>query len=100
MASIAVLEYGQSPESEPIHFVSKHTAAQFIAYFHNGKRVAVKLTDYVIRIVVPVAFGKLKGLLRGRGLAGSTVRRAFWRECLLLTYPCPDKRTTGCYGSR
>ncbi len=97
---IAVLCHNQTPsESTPEHFISKPLAAEFLAYFHNGRRAVVRVSDSLIWIRISLTFGQLKALLRP-----NTTNRIVPRilpprgpENLLLYYPVPDQRSKGCH---
>jgi hypothetical protein len=67
MARIGVLEFEQSPDSSPFHFVAKELALRFLAYLHNGRSAVHQINAVTLRIAVDdITFRELKGRLKGR----------------------------------
>jgi len=61
---IGVLRYQQDIATEPEHFISKELARRFLEYRHNGKLVAERVHDRVIKIIINITFGELKDSFR------------------------------------
>jgi hypothetical protein len=66
MARVAVLEFEQSAQSTPLHFISRKLSARFLAYSHNGRVAVTRISQRIIKIILPLSFGFLKNLLRPR----------------------------------
>lgn len=66
MARIAVLEYEQTPASQPVHYISKSLAEKFRACRHRGSHAVIKVDDRTLWIRVKVSFRKLKEWLKER----------------------------------
>jgi hypothetical protein len=81
MARIGVLEFEQSPDSSPFHFVAKELALRFLAYLHNGRSAVHQINAVTLRIVVDdITFRELKGRLKGREIPRPPKTRIVGRQ--------------------
>lgn len=61
---IGVLVFEQAEIDSPEHFVSRSMRDKFLSYRRNGKLAVKRISEHVIKIVIPVTFQKLKSLFR------------------------------------
>ena len=101
MAKIAILEFEQTPDVSPIHFVSKGLAEKFRQYCPSGRQAVTEVRKGLLWIRVNMTFAQLKALFRQTVPSGPAPipqilppRPPDW---LFTAYPIADQRSSGIY---